>query len=168
MILVPGTIQQIVADTKTNEEYSINLIRKRIARKTDRRDFLTRILQNGGQDKGFDIQIAAHASDFVLAGSETVTTALSCASYYILRIPQVKESLQHEIRKAFDSYESINAASTSSLKYLNAVLLESLRIYPPLPFALPRIVPEGGSTVDGYRLPANVSIISEPTINALS
>jgi cytochrome P450 len=168
MILVPGTIRQIVADTKTNEEYSINLIRKRIARKTDRRDFLTRILQNGGQDKGFDIQIAAHASDFVLAGSETVTTALSCASYYILRIPQVKESLQHEIRKAFDSYESINAASTSSLKYLNAVLLESLRIYPPLPFALPRIVPEGGSTVDGYRLPANVSIISEPTINALS
>lgn len=159
MVLVPGTIQRIVADTKTNEEYSIDLIRKRITRKTDRRDFLTRILQNGGQDEGFDIQIAAHASDFVLAGSETVTTALSCASYYILRTPQVKESLQKEIRNAFDSYQSINAVSTSSLKYLNAVILESLRIYPPLPFALPRIVPEGGSTVDGYRLPANVRIL---------
>ncbi|KAL8824955.1 MAG: hypothetical protein Q9191_004703 [Dirinaria sp. TL-2023a] len=90
MAVMPGTIERIIADTKINEEYSINLIRKRIARKTNRRDFLTRILENGRQDKESDIQIAAHASDFVLAGSETVATALSCAVYYIFRTPQVK------------------------------------------------------------------------------
>ncbi len=39
---------------------------------------------------------------------------------------------------------------------MHAVILEGLRIYPPLPFALPRVVPEGGDTVDGHFLPAGV------------
>ena len=30
-------------------------------------------------------------------------------------------------------------------------------MYPPLPFALPRVVPEGGDTVDGKFVPAGVS-----------
>jgi hypothetical protein len=30
-------------------------------------------------------------------------------------------------------------------------------MYAPLPFALPRVVPEGGDTVDGIQLPAGVS-----------
>ena len=32
-----------------------------------------------------------------------------------------------------------------------------MRIYPPLPFALPRVVPAGGDTVDGHFLPEGVS-----------
>ena len=30
-------------------------------------------------------------------------------------------------------------------------------MYAPLPFALPRVVPDGGDTVDGHLLPAGVS-----------
>ena len=65
--------------------------------------------------------------------------------------------LQEEIRSNFDSYEQIDAASTNNLKYLHAVCLEGMRIYPPLPFALPRVVPQGGSVVDRNVLPAGVS-----------
>ncbi|KAL9116200.1 MAG: hypothetical protein Q9227_000571 [Pyrenula ochraceoflavens] len=32
-----------------------------------------------------------------------------------------------------------------------------MRMYPPLPLALPRIVPPGGDTVDGYFVPGGVS-----------
>lgn len=40
-------------------------------------------------------------------------------------------------------------------------------MYPPLPFALPRVVPEGGDTVDGHFLPAGVSKSSwKPDQNA--
>ena len=91
------------------------------------------------------------------AGSETTATSLSCITYYLLRNPEVSRKLQDEIRGAFKSYDEINARSTTSLKYLNAVCLEGMRIYAPLPFPLPRIVPEGGDTVDGHHLPANVS-----------
>ena len=34
-----------------------------------------------------------------------------------------------------------------------------MRIFPPLPFALPRVVPAGGDTVDGHFLPEGVSQI---------
>ena len=118
---------------------------------------MTRMLENRDPESVSDIQLAAHASDFVLAGSETTATALSTITYYLCRSPQVMEKLQSEIRGSFKAYEDINAASTAPLKYLHAVALEGLRMYPPLPFALPRVVPPGGDTVDGHFLPAGVS-----------
>ena len=153
---VPGNIQKLIADRKANEEYSINLVKKRIAKKTDRKDFLTRILENRSSDI-CDIQIAAHASDFITAGSETTSTALSCIAYYLFKTPHANKALLEEVRSSFASYDEINAASTAQLQYLNAVTLEGLRIYPPLPLALPRVVPEGGDTVAGHFLPAGVS-----------
>lgn len=91
------------------------------------------------------------------AGSETTATCLSCVTYYLLKNPDVCRKLQEEVRSAFKSYDEITANRTSPMKYLNAVCLEGMRIYPPLPFALPRVVPEGGDTVDGHPLPAGVS-----------
>lgn len=64
--------------------------------------------------------------------------------------------LQEEVRSAFTRYEDINAASTAPLKYIKAVAQEAMRVYPPLPFALPRVVPRGGCTVDGHFVPGGV------------
>ena len=159
MTLAPGAITKAIADTKINEKYSIDLIRKRIASETKRKDFITPILDNReGEEAVPDIQMAAHASDFVLAGSETTATALACIVYYLFKTPDATEKLCEEIRGRFDKFEDIDAATTSSLEFLNATILEGLRIYPPLPFALPRVVPLGGASVDGYELAANVRI----------
>lgn len=67
--------------------------------------------------------------------------------------------LQEEVRSAFSRYEEIDSASTIPLKYLKAVAQEAMRIYPPLPFALPRVVPEPGCHVDGQFLPGGVRIL---------
>lgn len=75
---------------------------------------------------------------------------------YLLKNPEIMSDLKQEVRGAFSSYESIDAATAGSLKYLKAVVQEATRMYPPLPFALPRVVP-GGATVDGHFLPAGVS-----------
>lgn len=113
-------------------------------------------MENREPDAFSDVQLAAHASDFVLAGSETSSTCLSTITYYLLKTPHAAKKLQEEVRGTFASYSDINAASTASLEYMHAVILEGLRIYPPLPFALPRVVPKGGDTVDGQFLPAGV------------
>lgn len=76
--------------------------------------------------------------------------------FYLLRNPSLMRTLQEEVRSAFESYGDIDAGSTASLKYLKAVAQEAMRIYPPLPFALPRVVPKGGATVDGNFLPGGV------------
>ncbi len=129
---------------------------RRVHRKTERKDFFTRILENRTPGAFSDIQLAAHASDMVLAGSETSSTCLSTITYHLFKCPSVLQELRNEIRGTFQSYGDITAASTEPLKYMRAVILEGLRIYPPLPFALPRLVPEGGDTVDSHFLPAGV------------
>ena len=140
---------------------------------------MSAILENREKYNLSEIQLAAHASDFVyvhscilnhdelcynnhhpsIAGSETTATALSTITYYLLRDPEILLQLQNDIRTTFKSYEEITASSTVPLKYLHAVVLEGMRIYPPLPLGLPRVVPPGGDTVDGHFLPAGVSLI---------
>ncbi|KAK7178809.1 cytochrome P450 [Paraphaeosphaeria sporulosa] len=162
LTLFPGAIKKAIEDTKINERYSIELVRKRIERETNRKDFLTRILEQRDPKETSDVQIAAHASDFVLAGSETTATALSTIVYYLLHTPDAMAILKCEIMSSFKTYAEISAASTNNLKYLRAVILEGMRMYPPLPFALPRVVPEGGDIVDGHYVPAGTTVSVNP------
>lgn len=118
---------------------------------------MTRILDNRDPEEVSDLQLAAHASDFVLAGSETTATTLTCIMYYLLKTPEIMVKLQHEIRTRYQDYAEINLSTVQHLPYLKAVILEGMRIFPPVPFALPRVVPEGGDEVDGWFLPSGVS-----------
>lgn len=74
------------------------------------------------------------------------------------------KKLQNEIRSAFQAYDEINSSTIADLRYLHALCLEALRIYPPLPLALPRVVPVGGDTVDGHFVPEGVSCSPHPCI----
>ncbi|KAF3798974.1 Cytochrome P450 monooxygenase aclL [Colletotrichum gloeosporioides] len=154
--MFPSLLTKLIEDTRKHEAYTMELVQKRINQQSDRKDFLTKILEYRQTDNLSDVQIAAHSSDFVgrIAGSETAATALSCITYYLHHNSSILEQLRQEIRDSFRSYEEINDASTTGLKLLNAVILEGMRMYPPLPFPLPRVVPQGGDTVDGHFIPA--------------
>ncbi|KAJ4289876.1 hypothetical protein N0V90_011209 [Kalmusia sp. IMI 367209] len=152
MVFLSWAVERIKLDCKLNEEYSLDLVKKRVARKSERKDFLTRILEQRDESIS-DVQIAAHSADFVTAGSETTATALSCITYYLSRNKNVLEKLQQEIRGTFGSFQEIDSASTAPLTYLNAVCQEGMRIYPPLPIALPRVVSENGNEINGHFLP---------------
>ncbi|KAL8729762.1 MAG: hypothetical protein Q9181_004890 [Wetmoreana brouardii] len=164
-LITPSSVYE---DTRKHESYTIDLVTKRINRQTDRKDFMTRILENRDKSEISDIQLAAHASDFVVAGSETTATALSAINYYLIRTPHARKLLQEEIRGAFNSYDEINATSTAPLKYMEAVCKEAMRMYVPLPLGLPRVVPEGGDTVDGEWLPGGTVVAVNPMAASLS
>jgi len=142
------------------------LIYRRISRPTTQKDFLTHILAHRARfeadsdqkhnHKVSDIEVAAHVSDFVLAGSDTTSTVLSTATYYLLKNPTVYRKLASEIRYTFKSSDEINEKATCDLVYLNAICKEAMRIYAPIPLGLPRQVPRGGETVDGHFIPAGV------------
>ena len=63
--------------------------------------------------------------------------------------------LRQEIRSHFPSYSDINSTKAFQLPYLQAVISEGLRIYPPSPQGLPRVSP--GAVVDDVWIPAGVS-----------
>lgn len=62
------------------------------------------------------------------------------------------ETLLHVLSKS-----ELNNLNLSNRIFQNAVIKETLRISVPVPGCLPRIVPEGGTTLGSVYLPAGVS-----------
>jgi cytochrome P450 len=94
----------------------------------------------------------------MIAGTETTATALSGTTYQLLTNPDKLKLLKEEIRTSFDSLDDLHLEPLARSKYLMAVLQEGLRMYPPVPSALPRKVPAGGATVCGEWLPEGTSL----------
>lgn len=67
--------------------------------------------------------------------------------YYLLRNPSTLRHLVGEIRTSFANTESFTFERLGGLRYLNACLQEALRLYPPVPIGVARVVPPGGLTV---------------------
>lgn len=104
-------------------------------------------------------EIISNSGVLLVAGSETTATLLSGATYHILSNPVVLKKLQAEIRDTFQSEDKITAIAVRSpgkLPYMEAVLTESLRMYPPIPASLPRMIGSMGDIIDGQFVPANV------------
>ncbi|KAJ5148531.1 hypothetical protein N7448_000109 [Penicillium atrosanguineum] len=116
--------------------------------KFSRASFSSFILKGMNKDELFDnINILA------TAGSETTATAISSIFYYLTHNPDSYQRLVDEVRSAFTSEHGITFNSTAKLKYLNAVIKETLRIHPSVPVGLHRITPEAGSYIDGQWVP---------------
>lgn len=90
----------------------------------------------------------------ILARSETTATALSGCMYLLCTNKDILNCLSQEVHSTFSSDVSITSAQCVSLPYLNAVIKETLWVYPPVATHLPRVVPKGGATVAGeWRIP---------------
>jgi len=83
-----------------------------------------------------------------------VSTFMAAVTYYLCKTPGSLRKLQKEIRGRYQSYQEINAASALQLPYLQAVINEGLRIYPPGAQGFPRRSP--GAMVDGHWVPEGV------------
>lgn len=92
-----------------------------------------------------------------VAGSETTATELCGLTNYLLRNRPILEKLTNEIRTACKSEADLNMDILGSLPYMNACIEEGLRIFPPVPIGLLRVVPKGGSIIDGNMVPEGVS-----------
>jgi cytochrome P450 len=123
----------------------------------DREDFFAQTIRQGNLDR---VHLREQAKILLLAGSETTATFLSGVTYFLLKNPDTLARLQTEIRKSFSSSREITGESTSGLTYLNAVIEEGLRLFPPAPFGLPRVCP--GATINGLFIPKG-TIVSVDT-----
>ncbi|KAF5868705.1 putative toxin biosynthesis cytochrome p450 protein [Botrytis fragariae] len=132
---------------------------RRLDTPRDKPDFTSYILKHNDTEKGMTREeIGENASILIIAGSETTASLLNGVTYYLLRTPTVLQNLTLELRSTFQTQEDLSLHALASCKYLNAVLEEGLRMYPPVPSTLGRVVPEGGSIVAGQYVPAGVSV----------
>ncbi|KAH8897597.1 benzoate 4-monooxygenase cytochrome p450 [Thozetella sp. PMI_491] len=95
-----------------------------------------------------DIEMAAECMDHMAAGIETTGDTL-CWLMWQISQPEfhyVQERLHAE-------FEKLGDVPFDQFPYLDAVVKEGLRVFPSIPMSLPRVVPKGGRSIDGYWLP---------------
>lgn len=99
----------------------------------------------------------------IVAGSDTSSTTLSAALYYLLRNPSCLGRLTEEIRSTFVSGEDDirTGPKLQSCSYLRACIDETMRMSPAVPGLLPRLVLEGGLSIPeplNLHIPAGVDV----------
>lgn len=151
--LSPATLRQ------ANEHKALmrEKVSKRLALQDPRPDFLENIVHNKGSLSMSRDELDTHAEVLTVAGSETTATLLSSAFYYLTTHPKAMTKVAEEVRSTFTKDDDIDVLTAAKLRYLNAILKETLRMSPPIPNALPRITPPKGDTILGHYVPGNVS-----------
>ena len=92
-------------------------------------------------------------SMLIVAGSETIGTTLSGSTNHSIQNTKQLQTLVSEVRGTFKIESQIAFAATKDLPFLNAVVLEDLRMCNPVPAGIPRLGPQRGDTVCGHALP---------------
>ncbi|KAH9223726.1 cytochrome P450 [Leptodontidium sp. 2 PMI_412] len=131
---------------------------KRLADKSAGRvDLFAHLISGKGEDTTLDF-LAAQGSTLIAAGSETGATFLSATTYYLISNSDMLDTVKTEVRQAYGSDAEIDGENLKKLVYLNAVIEEGLRIFPPASFGLPRVCP--GAEIDGHWVPKGTIISS--------
>ncbi|KAF5875949.1 putative toxin biosynthesis cytochrome p450 protein [Botrytis fragariae] len=151
-------IKPFLSQRRQHAEFTIDQVNIRLTQETDRKDFITPILKANDEKGMTNPELQSSINLLITAGSETLATLLSGATYYLSCNKPVLKKLQEEVRSTFKSAEEVTMTSCQTLPYLHAVLEESLRIYPPASLALGRIVPHGGSVINGKTVPAGTGV----------
>jgi cytochrome P450 len=100
----------------------------------------------------------------ILPGADTTATAICAAIFYLSQSPESTERLRQELEAVGDGLADDAAEKLPGPRpYLQAVVQEAMRLHSPVGLTLPRVVPEGGSSICGHHFAAGVSASSIPS-----
>lgn len=85
---------------------------------------------------------------------DTTSTILTVLLYYLSKFPEFQETLYAEIQSA----TPFATASLGSLPYLNALINETLRLYPAVPSGAQAQTGPNGLTVEGQYIPPKTPV----------
>ncbi|KAH9046659.1 cytochrome P450 [Lactarius hengduanensis] len=78
-------------------------------------------------------ELVAQMVVFLIAGTDTTSTALSRILHLLALHPDVQDKLRNELKEAHEDNEELTHDQLVSLPFLEAVCRETLRLYPPVP-----------------------------------
>ncbi|XP_062403802.1 thromboxane-A synthase isoform X3 [Sardina pilchardus] len=101
-------------------------------------------------------EIVGQAFIFLLAGYETSSNTLAFTCYLLATHPDSQRRLQHEVDDFFTKHDTPDYNNVQELKYMDMVVAEALRMYPP-GFRYARTVEED-CMVNGQLLPKGATL----------
>lgn len=127
-------------------------------------DLLSRLLEardDQSQSGMSERQIRDEVTAVFVAGYETTAVAMTWMFYLISQHPEVEDRLRHEVDAAHPD-SSLTEVEFSRLEYLNKVISESLRLWPPF-WAMTREA-VSADKIGGYLIPARSLIVVSPYV----
>ncbi|KAK2756652.1 hypothetical protein FQN54_005097 [Arachnomyces sp. PD_36] len=143
-------------------DYCTSQLESRMQMKIDTPDIMSCLLKplrNQSPTKLEHSLLQGDSQLIVVAGSDTTSTTLTNIFNFLAQQPHHIGILRSEIdplpRTELGDYIHTDL---TDLKHLDGIINEALRLYPPVPSALPRLTPPDGLTIDGTFIPGNVTI----------
>ncbi|KAM7481628.1 hypothetical protein LguiB_006211 [Lonicera macranthoides] len=153
-----GTVMEVVS----------GLVKQRIVqrekekgRENRRQDFLDVLLsfEGSGKDEPAKLsewEITIFIMEMFMGGTETSSSTIEWAMTEILRNPKIIIKIKAELNKIIGPNKKLEDNDIGNLHYLQAVIKETLRLHPPVPF-VPRKAIEDTSFM-GYHIPKNTQV----------
>ena len=139
------------------------MIRERRANPDAHDDILAALVQQhlAAEDGAIDEEtLKDNAKGLLVAGHDTTAAALACALGLLALAPDVQARVREEVRDA--ASDTPGADALGDLEYTDAVVRETLRLYPSAP-ALYRET-RRPITFEGYRIPAGTDVTVSPWV----
>ncbi|KIW18164.1 hypothetical protein PV08_02452 [Exophiala spinifera] len=117
------------------QKVATDLVKQRRENPVDKKDLLNAMLYNKDPKTGESLteeSIANNMITFLIAGHETTSGLLSFVFYELLKNPEAYRKAQEEVDRVVGD-GTVEYQHLSQLEYLNAILRETLRLYPPAP-----------------------------------
>ena len=134
------------------------VIEERRAESNQNREDILSLMMSARDEDGkamSDEELRDELISLLFAGHETTASALTWAFYWVDYLPQVREKLLNELNNLGENPEP---STIAKLPYLTAVCQETLRIYPIVPSASPRVV-VSPIEIGDYKFPKGTWII---------
>ena len=119
-------------------------------------DFLSVLLRAQGRGEQSAQQLRDEMMTMLLAGHDTTALTLTYTLFLLSEHPEVRERVEAEVDEQLDGEEP-TAADVREFEYLEWVIDEAMRLYPPV-FALFR-TPDEPVELCGYTVPDDASVM---------
>lgn len=125
--------EEKVQEAKNNLDKIIyRLIDERQKSGKDKGDLLSMLMfSNEGNEKMSNEELRDEAVTILMAGHETVATALTWSWYLLSQNPECQEKLRDELKGVLED-RTPSVEDMPQLEYTKKILTESMRIYPPV------------------------------------
>ena len=140
------------------------IINERRRSGADTGDLLSMLLLARDEDDGgvmTDEQVRDEALTLFLAGHETTSNALTFTWYLLSQNPDKAQKMHDELDRVIDR-RSPKVGDIADLKYTEAVLAESMRLFPPA-WAIGRLALEEHQ-FGGYKIPKGALVLVSPYV----
>ncbi|KAJ0180016.1 hypothetical protein K1T71_004607 [Dendrolimus kikuchii] len=120
-------------------------------------DFLIHI--SGGENGYTNVELREEVLTLIVAGTDTSACAIGFTLKLLSKYPEVQEKVYQELVEVFDDVERpLRKDDLLELKYLERVIKESLRLFPPGP-VIGRNILEDIKLPSGRILPAGTGVV---------